>query len=199
MVDSRVAIILDTLPSCRPVLPGGAEGPVRSGGSTSQPDLMENWKRRHILHDGFLSEDNRTFYLAAQTDNWMAAIDVAEMKIARLIDTGAIPPARERRSGWNGVRGYHLPGRQDQWDEPNVAASNARTGPVHPLAPRQPCVWADRSSPSSPTPLWFRKGAVRGGQNHHRGKRTLHPEFTQNGDASTSPTGTPMWCELLMP
>ena len=30
----------------------------------------------NILHDGFLSPDNRFFYLASQKDNWKAVIDV---------------------------------------------------------------------------------------------------------------------------
>jgi len=36
-----------------------------------------------ILHDGFLTPDNKTFYLASQTSNWMAALDVASMKIIK--------------------------------------------------------------------------------------------------------------------
>jgi len=59
----------------------------------SQPDFPITAVNNvgHILHDGFLSPDNSTFYLAAQTDNWMAAIDVATMEVVEKIPTGEIP------------------------------------------------------------------------------------------------------------
>lgn len=44
----------------------------------SQPDFPVDKIERvgNILHDGFLSPDNRNFYIASQTDNWMGVIDV---------------------------------------------------------------------------------------------------------------------------
>ncbi len=44
-----------------------------------------------ILHDGFLTPDNKTFYLASQSSDWVAAIDVASMKIIKQIKTGKKP------------------------------------------------------------------------------------------------------------
>ncbi|RMG13855.1 MAG: hypothetical protein D6731_11110 [Planctomycetota bacterium] len=44
-----------------------------------------------ILHDGFLTPDNKIFYLASQESNWIAAIDVASMKVIARIKTGKKP------------------------------------------------------------------------------------------------------------
>lgn len=44
-----------------------------------------------ILHDGFLREDNKVFFLASQSSNWMAAIDVAKMKVLAKMKTGKKP------------------------------------------------------------------------------------------------------------
>ncbi len=44
-----------------------------------------------ILHDGFLDDNNKTFYLASQSSNWIAAIDVGSMKIIKKIKTGKKP------------------------------------------------------------------------------------------------------------
>lgn len=43
------------------------------------------------LHDGFLNPDNSRFYLASQTDHWMAVIDVANWILVTQIRTGDIP------------------------------------------------------------------------------------------------------------
>jgi nitrite reductase (NO-forming)/hydroxylamine reductase len=44
-----------------------------------------------ILHDGFLRADNKIFYIAPQTDNWMAAIDVETMEVVEMSGTGNTP------------------------------------------------------------------------------------------------------------
>jgi nitrite reductase (NO-forming)/hydroxylamine reductase len=45
----------------------------------------------HILHDGFLSADNKFFYVASQVDDWMAVIDVSTMEVVERIATGDTP------------------------------------------------------------------------------------------------------------
>ena len=52
-------------------------------------ETVENVGR--ILHDGFLSPDNRFFYLASQTDDWMAVIDVENWEVVERIETGDTP------------------------------------------------------------------------------------------------------------
>ena len=44
-----------------------------------------------ILHDGFLSPDNETFFLASQNSNHVAAVDVETMEIQKKIETGTKP------------------------------------------------------------------------------------------------------------
>ena len=45
----------------------------------------------NILHDGFLSPDNKLFYIASQKDNWMGVIDVVNWKLVDKISTGTTP------------------------------------------------------------------------------------------------------------
>ena len=52
-------------------------------------DKLENVG--HILHDGFLSPDNRRFYLASQVEDWMAVIDVVNWELIEKISTGDTP------------------------------------------------------------------------------------------------------------
>lgn len=42
-----------------------------------------------ILHDGFLRSDDKRFYLASQTDNWIAVIDLENMEVVRAAQFGA--------------------------------------------------------------------------------------------------------------
>ena len=44
-----------------------------------------------ILHDGFLRPDNEVFFLASQSSNHVAAIDVKEMEVRKRIETGKKP------------------------------------------------------------------------------------------------------------
>ena len=197
MVDSRVATILDTAPEL--------VGPyflvaLKEAGQVwridwSQPDFpMEKLENvGHILHDGFLSEDNRTFYLAAQTDNWMAAIDVAEMKIARLIDTGAIPHpgsgAVWEADGTVYAATTHAgEGKITVWDvnTNEIVASIETPGPGLFIRSHHdsPYVWADSVFAEQPNAIvvFEKEAPFEVVKIITEGKRTLHPEFTQNGD-----------------
>ncbi len=44
-----------------------------------------------ILHDGFLSHDNKYLFLAAQNSNYMAVIDVEKMEVVETLETGEQP------------------------------------------------------------------------------------------------------------
>ena len=101
----------------------------------------------NILHDGFLSPDNKFFYIASQVDNWMAVIDVENW------DSGDknphrryTPPRLRRRLGGQrqdlrgndprrGGQDYRL-GPLEQRDR--VRDRDFRSGTVHPQPPREP-------------------------------------------------------------
>jgi nitrite reductase (NO-forming) / hydroxylamine reductase len=196
LIDSRVATILDTAPEL--------VGPyfvvaLKEAGQVwridwSQPDFpiekLENVG--HILHDGFLSPDNRIFYLAAQTDNWMAAINVETMEIAAQMETGAVP---HPGTGATWEDGEDLYGATTHAGEGKIAVWNLDTHEIvasieTPGAglfirdhPASPYVWADSVFSEQPNVIVvFEKaypfnivGLITDG------KRTLHPEFTQDG------------------
>lgn len=94
-VQSRVAITSDVAPDL--------VGPyfliaLKEAGQVwridySQPDfpVVKLSDVGRILHDGFLSPDNRRFYLASQTDNRMVVIDVENMEVITRLDTGDTP------------------------------------------------------------------------------------------------------------
>jgi mono/diheme cytochrome c family protein len=196
VVDSRVATILDTAP--------GAVGPyflvaLKEAGQVwridwSQPDFpvvkLENVG--HILHDGFLSPDNRTFYLAAQTDNWMAVIDVASMAVVKQIDTGKTPHpgsgATWESGGVDFAATVHAgEGKITIWDlSTNQIAGTLETagaGLFIRSHEASPYVWADAMFAEQPhqivvfekTPPFKIVKVI------DEGLRTLHPEFTADG------------------
>lgn len=196
MVASRVATILDTAPEL--------VGPyflvaLKEAGQVwridwSQPDFpivkLENVG--HILHDGFLSPDNQTFYLAAQTDNWMAAIDVDTMTLAAKIETGAIPhpgtgATWEADGKEYGATTHAGEGKVTIWDldEHGIVATVETPGSGLFIRSHEesPYIWADCMFAEQPnTIVVFEKappfkvvGLITEGQ------RTLHPEFTQDG------------------
>lgn len=196
MVDSRVATIVDTSPDL--------VGPyflvaLKEAGQVwridwSQPDFpilpLENVG--HILHDGFLSLDNSTFYLAAQTDNWMAAIDVASMMIVARIETGAIPHPGSGAVWEVDGTGYAATvhageGKVTIWklDTNEIIGSVVTSGAGLFIRAHEssPYVWADSMFAPEPHSITvFEKdppfeivGLITDGI------RTLHPEFTADG------------------
>ncbi len=195
-VDSRVATILDTSPKL--------VGPyflvaLKEAGQVwrvdwSSPDFpivkLENVGR--ILHDGFLSEDNHTFYLASQTDNWMAAIDVPTMTLKAKVETGAKP---HPGSGavWT-VDGKHYAatthageGKVTIWDtDTNEIVGTVATpgaGLFLRSAHNSPYVWADSVFAEEPNTITvFEKAPpFKVVKVIKDGKRTLHPEFSADG------------------
>lgn len=196
IVASRIATILDTTPE--------TVGPyflvaLKEAGQVwridwSQPDfpmvVLENVG--HILHDGFLSSDNRTFYLAAQQDNWMAAIDVATMTLVAKIETGNIPhpgsgAVWEADGVTYGATVHAREGLVTIWNlETNKIAGKVETSGAGLFIRAQensPYVWADAVFAEAPhaitvfekTPPFNVVGVIT------EGVRTLHPEFTADG------------------
>jgi nitrite reductase (NO-forming)/hydroxylamine reductase len=161
----------------------------------SQPDFpidtVENVG--NILHDGFLSPDNRFFYIASQTDNWMAVIDVAEWELVTRIETGDTPhpgsgAVWEADGTTYGATVHAGEGLVTVWD----LETNEIVGTVPTAGPglfirsseHSPYVWADAMFGSPPNSITvFEKeapfeivGVI------EEGMLTLHPEFTADGN-----------------
>ncbi|MGB8360911.1 MAG: cytochrome D1 domain-containing protein [Acidimicrobiia bacterium] len=196
IVESRVATILDTSPNL--------VGPyflvaLKEAGQVwrvdwSQPDFPVTSVSNvgHILHDGFLSPDNRSFYLAAQTDDWIAVIDVESMTVADRIKTGATPHPGSGAT-WEadgveyGATVHAGEGKVTVWD----VATNEIVGTVETAgaglfiraSEHSPYVWADAVFAEEPhaitvfekSPPFEIVGVI------DDGMRTLHPEFTDDG------------------
>lgn len=196
IVDSRVATILDVSPDLL--------GPyfvvaLKEAGQVwrvdwSQPDFPITAVSNvgHILHDGFLSPDNRYFYLAAQTDNWMAVIDIETMQVVEEIETGDTPHPGSGAT-WEfdgkeyGATVHAGEGLITVWDlETNEIAGKIETagaGLFIRASDHSPYVWADSVFAEQPNVVTvFEKeppfevvGVI------EEGLRTLHPEFTDDG------------------
>ncbi|MEW5870629.1 MAG: cytochrome D1 domain-containing protein [Chloroflexota bacterium] len=195
-VDSRVATILDVSPEL-----AGSYFLValKEAGQVwridwSQPDFpveaLENVG--HILHDGFLSPDNRYFYLAAQTDNWMAVIDVVEMKLVTKIATGKTPHPGSGAT-WESGGAYYAAtvhageGKITIWDlsKNHIAGSLETSGAGLFLRSHEtsPYIWADAMFAEQPHQITvFEKAPpFKIVKIIEEGQRTLHPEFTFDG------------------
>lgn len=195
-VDSRVATILDTSPEL--------VGPyflvaLKEAGQVwridwSKPDfpILKLENVGHVLHDGFLSQDNQTFYLAAQKDNWMAAIDVATMSLIKNIETGAIPHPGSGAAWQADGRHYAATthageGKVTIWD----TDTNEIVGTVETPGPglfiraqeNSPYVWADSVFAKQPNAItvFEKQSPFKLVKIIEDGKRTLHPEFTADG------------------
>ena len=161
----------------------------------SQPDFpidtVENVG--NILHDGFLSPDNRYFYLASQTDNWMAVIDVAEWELVTRIETGDTPhpgsgAVWEADGTTYGATVHAGEGKVTIWD----LETNEIVGTVPTAGPglfirsseHSPYVWADAlfGSPSNTITVFEKEAPFEVVGVIEEGLMTLHPEFTANGD-----------------
>lgn len=143
------------------------------------------------LHDGFLSPDNRRFYLAAQDDDCMAVIDVVNWTLVTCIPTGDTPhPGSGAVWSANGAEygaTVHAgEGRLTIWNlaTTQIAAQIPTTGPglfvrAH---DQNPYVWADTMFAASPNRIY-----VIDKQNFEvvhvieEGVQTLHPELTDDG------------------
>ena len=161
----------------------------------SKPDFpiakIENVGR--ILHDGFLSPDNRFFYLASQKDNWMAVIDVAQAKLVGKISTGKTP---HPGSGavWQadgtiyGATTHAAEGKVTIWDlKTNQIVGTVKTpgpGLFIRASEHSPYVWADAvfGAPPNTVTVFKKEKPFEVVKVIQQGKRLVHPEFTDEGD-----------------
>lgn len=145
----------------------------------------------HILHDGFLSPDNTRFYIAAQTDDWMAVIDVETMTIVEQIPTGKVPhpgsgATWEANGTQYGATVHAGEGKITVWDlsDNSIVAEIPTSGPglfirAH---PENPYVWADTMFAEQPNRIYiFDKETFDVVHVIEEGVQTLHPEFTHDG------------------
>lgn len=147
-----------------------------------------------ILHDGFLSPDNKRFYLASQTDNWMVVIDVENWRIVEKISTGAAPHPGSGAT-WDadgttyGATVHAGEGKVTVWD----LNTNEIVGTVPTAGPglfirssdHSPYVWADAlfGNPANTTTVFRKEKPFEVVDAIEEGVMTLHPEFTLDGDA----------------
>ncbi len=159
----------------------------------SQPDFpitkLENVGR--ILHDGFLSPDNKRFYLASQGDNHMAVIDVENMSLITTIDTGDTPHPGSGAT-WEldgktfGATVHAGEGLVTIWDlaDNAIVAGIPTSGPglfIRAHA-QNPYIWADTMFAANPNQIYvIDKTDYSVAHIITDGVQTLHPELTNDG------------------
>jgi nitrite reductase (NO-forming)/hydroxylamine reductase len=145
-----------------------------------------------ILHDGFLREDNKTFYLASQSSNWVAAIDVASMKIIKKIPTGKKPHPGEgavwKEDGVEYAATPHIgEGKIAVWrtDTNDIVGSIKTEAPglFIRAAHNMNYVWADSIFPPKPNEItvFERKPPFKAVKHIMDGTLTVHPEPDTDG------------------
>lgn len=144
----------------------------------------------NILHDGFLSPDNSRFYVASQTDNWMAVIDVANWTLVDKIETGDTPhpgsgAAWEANDTVYGATVHAGEGKITVWDLSNneIVAKIETSGPGLFIRSHHdsPTVWADTMFGDPPNRIYILDAKTF--EVVHiidEGVQTLHPEFTND-------------------
>lgn len=153
-------------------------------------DKIENVGR--ILHDGFLSPDNRYFYLASQTDNWMAVIDVVKAEVVKQIPTGDTPhpgsgAAWEADGTTYGATVHAGEGKVTIWelDTFEIVGSVPTGGPglFIRASEHSPYVWADAlfGKPANTITIFQKEKPFEVVKVIQEGEMTLHPEFTADG------------------
>jgi nitrite reductase (NO-forming)/hydroxylamine reductase len=144
-----------------------------------------------ILHDGFLSPDNKLFYIASQADNWMAVIDVAEWRLVTKIATGDTPhpgsgAAWEANGTVYGATVHAGEGKITVWDLANndIVAEIETSGPGLFIRSHHDSryVWADTMFGDPPNRIYvFDAASFEVVKVIDEGVQTLHPEFTADG------------------
>jgi nitrite reductase (NO-forming) / hydroxylamine reductase len=194
MVSSRVAITSDVSPEL--------VGPyfilaLKEAGQMwridfSQPDFPIDKLEGvgNILHDGFLSADNRFFYIASQQDNWMAAIDVANWELVTTIATGDTPHpgsgAVWEANGKEYAATVHAgEGKITVWDlaDNSIAAEIETSGPGLFIRSHHesPFVWADTMFADPANRIYvFDASTFEVVKVIEEGVQPLHPEFTHD-------------------
>ena len=145
----------------------------------------------NILHDGFLSPDNKLFYIASQTDNWMAVIDVAKWELVDKIATGDTPhpgsgAAWEADGTVYGATVHAGEGKITVWDlaDNEIVAEIETSGPGLFIRSHHdsPYVWADTMFGDPPNHIYvFDAATFEVVKVIDEGVQTLHPEFTADG------------------
>lgn len=195
IVDSRICTVNDVDPKVGPyfLMALKEAGQVwRIDYSKSDFPVTKVTKVGKILHDGFLTPDNKTFYLAAQSSDWMAAIDVASMKIIKQIKTG-IKPHPGPGAVWteDGVEYAATPhigeGKATIWR----TDTNEIVGEVKSEAPglfiraahNMKYVWFDSVFPPNPAEItvFERKPPFKLVKHINDGTQTVHPEPDKDG------------------
>lgn len=159
----------------------------------SQPDFpIEKVKNvGHVLHDGFLSPDNRFFYVAAQEDDLMAVIDVEKWEVVERIETGNTPhpgsgATWEANGSEYGATVHAGEGLVTVWDleDNQIAAKVETSGPGLFIRSHEesPYVWADTMFAEEPNDIYvLDKETFEVVNVIDEGTQTLHPEFTKDG------------------
>ncbi len=145
----------------------------------------------NILHDGFLSPDNRFFYIASQKDNWMAVLDVEKWELVAQIPTGQTPhpgsgAAWEVDGKTYGATVHAGEGKITVWDLSNnqIVATIETSGPGLFIRshPDSPYVWADTLFGDPANRIYiFDRATFEVVRVIDDGVQTLHPEFTADG------------------
>ena len=147
----------------------------------------------HILHDGFLSPDNKRFYIASQKDNWVGVIDVVNWKLVDKISTGKTPHPGSG-AAWAGSDGHFYgatthagEGKVTIWDlaDNKIAASIPTAGPglFIRAAENSPYVWADSmfAEPANHIYVFDKNPPFKLVKVIEEGTQPLHPEFSNDG------------------
>ncbi|HSR29597.1 MAG TPA: cytochrome D1 domain-containing protein, partial [Anaerolineae bacterium] len=145
----------------------------------------------NILHDGFLSPDNKFFYIASQKDNWMAVIDVEKWELVDKIPTGETPhpgsgAAWEANGKVYGATVHAGEGKITVWDLSNneIVSEIETSGPGLFIRSHHesPYVWADTLFGDPPNHIYVFDGKTfEVVKVIEDGVQTLHPEFTNDG------------------
>jgi plastocyanin/DNA-binding beta-propeller fold protein YncE len=145
----------------------------------------------NILHDGFLSPDNKFFYIASQVDNWMAVIDVENWELVIKIPTGETPhpgsgAAWEANGKAYGATTHAGEGLVTIWDLSNneIVAKVPTTGPGLFIRSHHdnPYVWADTMFADPANHIYaLDKETFEVAKVIEEGVQPLHPEFTSDG------------------
>lgn len=194
MVQSRVAITSDVAPEL--VGPYFIIGLKEAGQvwriNWAEPDFPIDKVAGvgHVLHDGFLSPDNRRFYIAAQRDDWMAVIDVASWELVGTIETGETPhpgsgATWEANGTQYGATVHAGEGLITVWDlaTNEIVATIPTSGPGLFIRAHDdsPYVWADTMFAEQPNRIYiFDKETFEVVHVIEEGVQPLHPEFTHD-------------------
>jgi len=145
----------------------------------------------NILHDGFLSPDNKFFYIASQVDNWMAVIDVDAWELVTRIPTGETPhpgsgAAWEANGKTYGATVHAGEGLVTIWDLSNneIVAKIPTTGPGLFIRSHHdsPYVWADTMFADPANHIYVvDRETFKVVKVIEDGVQPLHPEFTHDG------------------